>query len=169
MGTDLTINDSGMAFFTTPKDFVSNFTAFISDVFATAILICTIFALCDEQNIPPSPGMQAPVIGLMVIAISMGLSYNSGGCLNPIRDLGARLFAFAVGYGGKETMLARGLWWTWGGWGGPLTGGMLGAFLYDLFIFNGEVSPVNFSKRQWKELFGRMKFSSAGSIQDEEK
>lgn len=68
-------------------------------------------------------------------------------CLNPVRDFGPRLVALTVGYGG-ETFTARNGWWFWGGWVATISGCLVGAVLYDTFIFIGGESPINYAPRR---------------------
>ncbi len=43
-------------------------------------------------------------------------------------------------------------YWLWGCWIAPLIGSVIGAGLYDLFIFTGGESPINYQyQRLWRE------------------
>lgn len=53
-----------------------------------------------------------------------------------------------AGYG--DTFTARGGWWFWGGWVATICGSLTGASLYDIFIFIGGESPVNYAPRRRK-------------------
>lgn len=106
-------------------------------------------ALGDSGNSPPGAGMHAFIIGLVVTATSMALSWPTRGCFNPARDLGPRLAALAVGYP-TSIFSAWHSWWIWGGWLAPIVGALVGALAYDLCIFKGGESPVNFSVSRWR-------------------
>lgn len=41
-------------------------------------------------------------------------------------------------------------WWVWGPWVADIFGGLFGALVYDLVIFTGSESPVNYSPRRLK-------------------
>lgn len=41
-------------------------------------------------------------------------------------------------------------WWIWGPWIADILGGFFGAFVYDLVIFTGGESPVNYPRRRMK-------------------
>jgi glycerol uptake facilitator-like aquaporin len=62
----------------------------------------------------------------------MTFGYNSGSAINPARDFGPRLFTFLAGWG-SEVFLAGPCWW-WVPIVGPLIGGVLGGWAYDLLI-----------------------------------
>lgn len=142
-------DSTGSAFYTEPKDWVSNSTAFFTELLGTAMIGCSILALGDSSNSPPGAGMHAFIIGLLTTAVTMSLGWSTGGCFNPVRDLGPRLATIAAGYP-ISSFSARQNWWIWGPWCATITGALIGALLYDLCIFKGGESPVNYSFGRWK-------------------
>ncbi|GAB7327550.1 hypothetical protein MBLNU13_g11412t1 [Cladosporium sp. NU13] len=88
-------DSTGVSMYTQPRDWVRVSTAFFSELLGSAVLTCTIMALGDSGNSPPGAGMHALIIGLVVTATSMALSYPTRGCFNPARDFGPRLAALA--------------------------------------------------------------------------
>lgn len=48
-----------------------------------------------------------------------------------------------AGYGG-HLFTDQHAWWIWGPWVADIFGGLFGAFMYDMFIFTGGESPVNY-------------------------
>ncbi|CAK3967190.1 aquaporin-like protein [Lecanosticta acicola] len=142
-------DSTGAYVYTQPKDWVSNSTAFFTEMLGTAIVGCSILALGDSHNSPPGAGMHAFIIGLLTTTVTMALGYSTGGCFNPVRDLGPRLASIAVGYP-LSAFTARQNWWIWGPWCATVTGALLGALVYDLCIFKGGESPVNYTFRAWK-------------------
>ncbi|EXJ93849.1 hypothetical protein A1O1_02242 [Capronia coronata CBS 617.96] len=143
---------AGPAFWTSPRDGLSPVAAFFTEFVATAILSGSVLALGDDSNAPPGAGMHAFIIGLLITALCIAFSYNTGTCLNPARDFGPRLITWAAGFG-TEVFTLHSWWWIWGPWVGTLTGGIMGATLYDAFIFSGGESPVNYPSG---ELRGRI-------------
>ncbi|KAK1144585.1 hypothetical protein N8T08_005458 [Aspergillus melleus] len=134
---------TGLGFYTEPLDYVRNVTAFFNEYLSAAILICTIFAMGDDGNAPPGAGMHSFIIGLLILVLCIAFGYNTGGIFNPARDLGPRLVALMAGYGGS-TFTERDGWWFWGAWLATTTGALTGAAVYDVFVFIGGESPVNY-------------------------
>ncbi|SCU93990.1 LAMI_0E16292g1_1 [Lachancea mirantina] len=134
---------SGACLFTNPKDYVTWRNAFFDEFIGASILVGCLMALLDDTNAPPASGMTAFIVGLLVAAIGMALGFQTSFTINPARDLGPRIFASMIGYGPHAFHLTH-WWWTWGAWGGPIAGGIAGALVYDLLIFTGCESPVNY-------------------------
>ncbi|SMQ55134.1 unnamed protein product [Zymoseptoria tritici ST99CH_3D1] len=145
----LSAETTGTAFYTQPKEWMGNGSAFLTELLGTAVVGISILALGDSGNSPPGAGMHAFVIGLLITTATMALGQGTGGCFNPARDLGPRLATMVVGYN-RGMWSARDWWWIWGAWGATVTGALLGGFVYDVCVFKGGESPVNYSWRRWK-------------------
>lgn len=67
-----------------------------------------------------------------------------------------------AGYGGK-LFTQQHVWWIWGPWAATIAGALFGAFMYDLLIFTGGESPVNYPPRRRKRalLIKEMKFRNS--------
>ncbi|CAK4031054.1 MIP transporter [Lecanosticta acicola] len=132
--------------------FIDAATAFFNEFVSTAFLCCTVLALGDDQNAPPGAGMNALIIGLLITALNFAFAYQDGMAMNPSRDFGPRLALLSLGYG---TDLFTNPFWFYGPWVGALCGAMVGAALYDVCIFTGGESPINYpwtrTKRSWKK------------------
>ncbi|RAL16765.1 MIP/aquaporin family protein [Aspergillus homomorphus CBS 101889] len=133
-------------------------TAFFNEFLGTMILTVVVLALGDDQNAPPGAGMNSLIVGLMIMNMSVAFAYQTGAAFNPSRDFGPRLALLALGYGSD---LFLNPYWFYGPFVGAIGGAMMGAFLYDFFIFTGGESPVNYpwertqrsmrkSKMKWK-------------------
>lgn len=119
--------------------------AFVSEVVITAILVGVIFALVDGRNPMGTRGTPALTALLVGAVVAMLVGYEapiSMAALNPARDLGPRLFGFAIGYGEIAIPGPRGAFWL------PtvstLVGGVVGGGLYDLLTrryLTGETPP----------------------------
>ena len=68
-------------------------------MFATALLGNCILAIVDGNK--TADGLAPFLIGLIVQGIGLAFGLNCGYGINPARDLGPRLFTFAVGYGAE--------------------------------------------------------------------
>ena len=156
-------NETGIVFYTQPKIWASPPTAFFNEFTATAILACSVLALGDDANAPAGAGMGAFVIGLLITALTMAFGFTTGGCFNPARDLGPRLVAFAAGYG-STTFTAMGFWWIWGPWCATISGALFGGAVYDVFIFVGADSPVNYPPKRRKRVVKKWQMSWLNSF-----
>lgn len=103
----------------------------IDQVIGTALLVLLIFALTDARNQPPKSNLAPLIVGLVVAAIGMSFGADAGYAINPARDFGPRLLAWAAGWG-IAAFPANGFWWV--PIVGPLLGGALGGIAYDLCI-----------------------------------
>ena len=111
----------------------------LDQIVGTGILLLLICALIDTRNTAPMANLHPFIIGLVVVAIGLTFGTNAGYAINPARDFGPRLFTFFEGWG--SIALPGTFGWFSDYWWipivGPLIGGVLGVFAYDLII-----SPV---------------------------
>lgn len=73
-------------------------------------------------------------------------------CFNCARDFGPRLVAVMAGWGG-HLFREYHAWWIWGPWVADITGALFGALIYDMAIFTGGESPVNYPPRRRKRAY----------------
>jgi aquaglyceroporin related protein, other eukaryote len=130
------------SFFSSPQDWVTLPGAFMDQFVAGAVTMVAVLAMGDDQNNPPGAGLHAFILGLFQVALKMSLGYNTGASLNPASDFGPRVICTAVGYSTKDTF--GNIWWFYGPWVSAITGSTAGCAIYDLFIFVGSESPVNY-------------------------
>jgi MIP family channel proteins len=127
---------------TYPQDFLSNVPGgLIDQIVGTALLVGVIFALSDEKNMPPASNLAPVLVGALVLLIGMTFGYNAGYAINPARDFGPRCFTAVAGWG-TEVFAAKNHWW-WVPIVGPIIGGVLGGFVYDLFITKHHPASVS--------------------------
>ena len=119
-------------FATYPQPWLSTFGGLIDQIVGTALLICVLFAIGDQRNQPPAPNIAPLIVGLLVFLIGATYGLNAGYAINPARDFGPRLFTAVAGWGPGVFHAANGWWWV--PIVGPCLGGLLGGFLYDVFI-----------------------------------
>jgi len=127
--------DGGAAgvFFTHPGLAITPMHAFSDEVILTAFLLFGIFAITEQFNeMAPQANFGAVMIGFLVAILGSSMGYLEAWAMNPARDLGPRLFTAVAGWG-WAVFVAGDHWW-WVPIVGPLAGGVLGAFAYDLFI-----------------------------------
>lgn len=143
------LKGSGHAFLPALAKWASPGAGFANEFIATGILGCAILALGDDENAPPGAGMHALIVGILVTALGMAFGYPTGACINPARDIGPRLAALAVGYGGSVFTMDY-AWWILGGWVATVSGAVVGGLVYDVAIFTGGESPVNYLGRKMR-------------------
>lgn len=102
---------------------------FVSEAFATAILLFGIFYLLDEDNtLAPQANLAPVMIGLLVAALVAFEAPISMTALNPARDLGPRAWMAVVGWGDIAFPGPRGGWWV--PLASTIVGGLAGGALY---------------------------------------
>src|ERR671921_112056 len=126
----------------------------IDQIVGTAFLLMFVLALTDERNQPPKSNLAPLLIGLAVAAIGMSFGANAGYAINPARDLGPRFLAWLSGWGkvafpGNYGNISGYLWIPIVG---PIVGGLIGAFVYDLgirdtLLARGEAPPADVESR----------------------
>lgn len=104
----------------------------LDQIAGTALLVLCVFALSDTRNLAPGANLGPLLVGGVVLAIGIAFGFNAGYAINPARDFGPRLFTYLAGWG-PEVFRAGHNWW-WVPIVGPLIGGPLGGYLYDLLI-----------------------------------
>lgn len=130
---------TGGIFATYPQPYLSTFPGgFIDQVVGTAILIAVIFGITDPRNSPAPAGLVPVVVGLLVVGIGTAFGVNCGYAINPARDFGPRVWTALAGWGTEVFRAGNHFWWV--PIVGPLTGGVLGGWLYDVFV--GKRFPV---------------------------
>jgi glycerol uptake facilitator protein len=111
---------------------------FIDELIGTALLVGIVLAVIDNLNLPPKGNLAPWIIGLIVAGIGMSYGANSGYAINPARDFGPRLLAWAAGWGDVAMPGNYGPgsvdWYFWIPIVAPIVGGIIGALVYDFFI-----------------------------------
>ncbi len=105
----------------------------IDQIVGTALLVGIVFAISDARNLAPGANLAPVMVGGLVFLIGMTFGLNAGYAINPARDLGPRLFTAIAGWGSSVFTVHNGMWW-WVPIVGPLVGGVVGGFAYDLFV-----------------------------------
>src|SRR6266496_179911 len=121
----------GFIFYTGHRDFVGTFGAFGDEFLGTALLMGLILVIVDARNQPVQSNLNPLIIGLLIVAIGASFGLNTGYAINPARDFGPRLWIALVSGGAS---LSADNYYFWIPIIGPLTGSVVGAFIYDYTI-----------------------------------
>jgi len=126
-------------FCTYPVSFMSTTGQFFNEVIASALLMFTIYACKDDNNIGAGKLMPLALF-FIIFGIGACWGWETGYAINFARDFGPRLVSYFIGYG--HNVWAAGNYYFWVPMVAPFCGCLLGGWLYDVFIFTGE-SAVN--------------------------
>lgn len=151
---DPNLTETYSSWFTVPKPWVSPATAFFNEFSSGAVLMIAVLSLGDDQNNPPGAGMHALIIGLLVTVLKMTLGYNTGAALSPATDFSSRVVAQIIGY--RTDDLWKTGWFAYGPIVGTTTGALTGCAMYDLMVFVGSESPINYrwrKEKHWTRTF----------------
>jgi glycerol uptake facilitator protein len=117
-----------------------NLVGFLAEVIGTAILVFTVFGSAVSGKAPA--GFGGIAIGFIVYGVIILVGPITGAALNPARQIGPELLGAAIGAGTHLDQL-------WVYIAGPITGGLVGAFLYEFIgreatasVKAGVVSPA---------------------------
>ncbi|GJJ08906.1 hypothetical protein Clacol_003126 [Clathrus columnatus] len=116
--------------------------AWFDEFLGTAILLIGVLAITDQKNLAPIPGLLPVALFLLITGIGMAFGMQTGYAINPARDLGPRILSAMAGYG-KGVFTFRNEYWIWCPVIAPFCGAIVGAFVYDIFLFVGGDSVVN--------------------------
>jgi glycerol uptake facilitator protein len=108
----------------------------IDQIIGTFFLALFVFAVTDNVNLPVGSNMGPWIVGMIVMAVGISFGANAGYAINPARDFGPRLFAWAAGWGklampGNYAHISN---YFWVPIVGPLIGASLAVPTYDFGI-----------------------------------
>jgi glycerol uptake facilitator protein len=110
---------------------------FLDQVVGAAFMLMFVMAVIDLRNPAVRVFLGPLVIGFAVAAIGLSYGANAGYAINPARDLGPRIFVWAMGWGELAlpgTLPGSFSDYFWIPVVAPLVGGVVGVLIYDLFI-----------------------------------
>lgn len=138
-------------FVTYPRPYLSTERQITSEFMCTAAMQLCVFALTD-----PYTSLAADVfpllLFLMALVVNSSMSFQTGSAMNTARDLGPRLALWALGFDRKNLWIHHHRYF-WVPMIVPFWGSMVGALIYDFFIYQGHESPVNWPLAVYKEKF----------------
>ncbi|MFF3916494.1 MIP/aquaporin family protein [Streptomyces sp. NPDC001852] len=109
----------------------------VDQIVGAAFMIMFVMAVIDLRNPTVRVFLGPLVIGFAVAAIGLSYGANAGYAINPARDLGPRVFAWAMGWGHLAlpgTLPGSFSGYFWVPLVAPLVGGVIGVLVYDLLI-----------------------------------
>ncbi|XP_031708750.1 aquaporin-10a [Anarrhichthys ocellatus] len=125
-------NETASIFATYPSEYMTLGRSFLDQVVGTGMLMLCILGLNEKRNTPAPSKLIPAIVAAIVLGISMSMSANCGGAINPARDLGPRLFTLTAGWGTEVFTCYN--YWFWVPLVAPLIGGVIGTFMYLIFI-----------------------------------
>uniref|UniRef100_A0AC35U366 Aquaporin n=1 Tax=Rhabditophanes sp. KR3021 TaxID=114890 RepID=A0AC35U366_9BILA len=118
-------------FTTFPAPHMSAIGSIFDQIIGTAILALAICLITDKRYRNSAPA-SAGLCGLTMAMIALSFGVNGGFAINPARDFGPRFFFWVAGYGGK--VFSYGSYYFYIPLLAPFVGGIIGAWLYKIFI-----------------------------------
>ncbi|XP_028280819.1 aquaporin-10a isoform X2 [Parambassis ranga] len=125
-------NETASIFATYPSEYLTLGRSFLDQVVGTGMLMLCILCLDEKRNTPAPSELIPAIVAVIVLGISMSMSANCGAAINPARDLGPRLFTLTAGWGTEVFTCYS--YWFWVPLVAPPIGGILGSFMYLIFI-----------------------------------
>ena len=108
----------------------------VDEIVGTFFLALFVYAVTDELALAPGSNLGPLIVGFIVLAVGISFGANSGYAINPARDFGPRLFAWAAGWG-KLAMPGDYGWvntYFWVPIVAPLIGAALAVPVYDIGV-----------------------------------
>lgn len=119
--------DTKRAVFCTAPAIRNTVSNLVSEIIATAVLVLAILFIGTDFT----QGLFPIAIGLLIVSIGLSLGGTTGFAINPARDLGPRIAHFILPIHGK----GNSDWsYAWIPVVGPLIGGLVGAWVYNLIF-----------------------------------
>lgn len=103
-------NATAGIFATYPAPFMTKTGQFFSEFIASSILMFTIFAIKDDDNIGAGP-LTPLVLFFVIFGIGACFGWETGYAINLARDFGPRLVSYMIGYG--HNVWAAGNYYFW--------------------------------------------------------
>lgn len=113
-----------LAVFSTGPAIRNTFSNLASEIIGTAMLILALLFIGTNEF---TLGLNPIVVGLLIVAIGVGLGGTTGFAINPARDLGPRIAHAILPISGKGPSDWS---YSWIPVAGPIIGAVLGVFIY---------------------------------------
>ncbi|CCD24810.1 Fps1p NDAI_0D04970 [Naumovozyma dairenensis CBS 421] len=143
-----------------PKPYLSSSRQFISEFLCGAMLQAGVFGITDPYTCLSSD-LFPLMMFILIFMINASLAYQTGTAMNMARDLGPRLALYAVGFDRKMLWVAHHHFF-WVPIVSPIIGAIAGGLAYDVCIYQGHESPVNWPLAVYKEMLLKLWFRRPG-------
>jgi glycerol uptake facilitator protein len=117
-----------LAVFCTAPAIRNVFSNLMSEITATAVFVLALLFIGTNEFVA---GLNPLIVGLLILSIGLSLGGTTGFAINPARDLGPRIAHTILPIHGKGTSDWS---YAWIPVAGPIIGGILGVFIYQLFF-----------------------------------
>lgn len=139
-----------------PKAYLSTSRQFVSEYICTALLQIGTFALTDPYT-SLSSDLYPLMLFILMYILNAALSYQTGAAMNMARDLGPRLALYSLGFN-KHMLWINHHHFFWVPMVAPFLGAITGGLIYDVCIYQGHESPVNWPLATYKDMLWRSWF-----------
>lgn len=150
----------GSNFYTNPKPYLSPARQFTSEFITTAVFQASIFALTDPYTCLSSD-VYPLMLFILIYVLNTAMSYQTACAINAARDMGPRLALYAVGFN-RDLLWNKYAHYFWVPLIAPFIGSLCGALIYDVCIYQGHESPVNWPLAVYKEMLLKAWFRRPG-------
>lgn len=150
----------GANFYTNPKSYLSSTRQFTSEFITTAVFQIGIFAMTDPYTCLSSE-LFPLMLFILIYSLNTTMSYQTACAINPARDMGPRLAMYALGYN-RYILWEKYNHYFWVPLFAPFIGSLCGALIYDICIYQGHESPVNWPLSVYKEMLWKAWFRRPG-------
>ncbi|KAL3857763.1 hypothetical protein ACJMK2_012403, partial [Sinanodonta woodiana] len=125
-------NATANIFTSIPAEGLSKSAGFLELLVADALLAGIVAAIIDVNNAGPADGVLPIPMTLLLYAIAMTFSLQTGGAINAAIDLGGRTFVAIAGWGSEVFSLED--YWFWVPPAGNIAGAIVGTLIYQLMV-----------------------------------
>lgn len=140
-------------FCTFPQPYLSTARQFVSELVTTAMFQGCLFALTDPYTCLSSD-LFPIMLFFLIYVLNAAMSYQTGTAINMARDVGPRLALAALGFD-RNILWKNHHHYFWIPLVAPLTGATMGGLIYDICVYQGHESPVNWPLSVYKEMILR--------------
>ena len=136
-------------FVTYPKPYLSTARQVVSELVNSAMLQAGIFCLCDPYTCLSSE-LFPIMLFILFFMLNGAFSFQTACAINQARDTAPRLALYAVGFH-RKLLWVKYAHYFWVPLIVPFIGALFGGLIYDICIYQGHESPVNWPAEVWKE------------------